>query len=485
MSSVAAQPTFYWHDYETFGTDPRRDRPSQFAGQRTTLELDPVGEPLTIFCQPAPDILPQPVSCLITGISPQRAARDGLRESEFAARVHEELAVAGTCGAGFNSIRFDDEFTRNLLYRNFYDPYEREWKDGNSRWDIIDLARMCYALRPQGIEWPRRDDGAVSFRLEDLSAANGLAHAHAHDAQSDVQATIALARLLRHAQPRLWDFHLGLRRKQEALNLLDYVQRTPVLHVSARFSAERGCLAIVVPLAAHPDQPNSIIVYDLDTDPQPLLELDAGEIADRVFASRADLPEDIARIPLKLVRTNRSPALAPLSVLKNTDVKRINLDVERALRHLQLLQNAPDVADKVRRVFARPQQPESAAPTDAELAIYNGFSSDSDRRLCAEVRRTPPAQLTRDFGFRDPRLTELLFRYRARNHPETLDATERARWDEFRRVRLTQETPLAGLTLDRYQSEIAALRSDPANTGARSVLLDQLEQWGRELAATL
>jgi len=480
------QPTFYWHDYETSGTDARRDRPLQFAGQRTNLELEEIGEPLTIYCQPAPDVLPQPMSCLITGITPQRAERDGVREAEFAARVHEELAVPGTCGTGFNSIRFDDEFTRNLLYRNFYDPYEREWKDGNSRWDIIDLARMCHALRPEGVQWPRREDGSTSFRLEDLSAANRLAHAHAHDAQSDVQATIALARLLKRSQPRLWEFYFALRRKQEAFNLLDHVHRTPVLHVSSRFAAERGCLAIVVPLAAHPEQANKIIVYDLDADPAPLLELDADDIADRVFASRADLPDDAMRIPLKLVHANKSPALAPLSVLKGTDVKRINLDVDRAMRHLQVLQSAPDLANKVRRVFSRgaaDADPGNGQSQDAELAIYGGFCSDSDKRLCSEVRRTPPAELGRAFDFQDPRCAELLFRYRARNYPETLSEPERTRWENFRRERLTQETPLTGLTLERYFAEIATLRT--SGTGAQQVLLDQLEQWGRQLAASL
>src|SRR5215831_17117708 len=266
--------SFFWHDYETFGIDPCRDRPAQFAGLRTTYDLEPVGEPLAIYCKPARDVLPTPFSCLITGITPQRAERDGLVEAEFAARVHDELSAPGTCAVGFNSIRFDDEFTRNLLYRNFYDPYAREWENGNSRWDVIDLVRMCYALRPQGIEWPVRDDGTPSFRLEDLTAANRLWHQQAHDALSDVHATIAIARLMRVRQPRLFDWFFALRRKQRAFELLDCIQRTPVLHVSSRYPAERGCIAMVVPLAIHPDQPNKVIVYDLDSDPAPLLELD-------------------------------------------------------------------------------------------------------------------------------------------------------------------------------------------------------------------
>ncbi len=481
-SALGPQPSFYWHDYETFGTDARLDRPAQFAGLRTTLELEPQGEPLVLYCRPAPDVLPRPAACLVTGITPQQAEREGVSEAEFAARVHEELAVPGTCGAGFNSIRFDDEFTRHLLYRNFHDPYEREWKDGNSRWDIIDLARMCYALRPAGIEWPRRADGAPSFRLEDLTAANALGHARAHDALSDVHATIALARLLKDRQPRLWEFYFGLRRKQRVLELLDWSARTAVLHVSSRYPAERGCLAMVVPLAAHPTQPNKVIVYDLDVDPAPLIELDPDDIADRVFTARADLPDDVERVPLKTVSINRSPALAPLAVLKDADARRLGLDLARCERHLERLRRAADVAEKARRVFA--EGGEDQVPIDPELALYRGFASDADRRTCAEVRRTPPAELgRRKFPFRDPRFDELLFRYRARNWPETLTAAEHERWREFRRARLTEATALTNLTLERYFAEIAELRRGAADDAAAQSLLDQLEDWGHRIVA--
>jgi exodeoxyribonuclease-1 len=473
--------TIYWHDYETSGTDSRRDRPVQFAGQRTTLDLEPVGEPLSILCRPAPDVLPQPGACMVTGIAPQRAQREGVIEAEFAARIRDELGAPGTCGTGYNSIRFDDEFTRNLLYRNFYDPYEREWKDGNSRWDIIDLARMCYALRPAVIEWPFNEKDQPSFKLTDLTAANGIAHARAHDALSDVQATIAFARLLKRAQPKLWDFHFGLRRKAEAFKYLDYAHRTPVLHTSSRYPAERGCTAMVVPLAAHPDLPNGVIVYDLAVDPAPLIERDADEIHDRVFTAKSDLPEEFTRIPLKTVHANKSPALAPLSVLRDVDTRRIGLDAALCEKHLDALRRAADVAEKVRRVFAIERDTKDTL--DPELAIYTGFPSDADKRLFGKVRGTPPADL-REYtdAFRDSRYAQLLFRYRARNFPTSLDAAERERWAEFRRRRITKSTALTSVTLDEYFTQIAALRANPATSGAQQALLDQLEQWGHHVA---
>jgi len=475
-----SQTSFFWHDYETSGTDPRRDRAVQFAGQRTTLELEPIGDPISIYCQPAVDVLPQPAACLVTGISPQQAQRDGLIEAEFVTRIQDELAQPGTCGVGYNSLRFDDEFTRNLLYRNFHDPYEREWRDGNSRWDLIDLARMCYALRPQGIQWPQRDNRMPSFKLEDLAASNGLSHEHAHDALSDVQATIGFARLLRVRQPRLWEFYFALRRKQRAFELLDYAHRTPVLHVSSRYPAERGCLAMIVPLAMHPTQNNGVIVYDLDVDPTPLLELDADDIADRVFTPRSDLPEDVERIPLKTVHANKSPALAPLSALNGVDTARIGLNVERCKTHLEQLLQADDLAEKLRHVFSTPREERGAV--DPDLAIYSGFPSDADKRLFREVRRTPPEQLgVRKFAFVDPRYDEMLFRYRARNWPETLRPEEADCWNEFRRTRLTVQTEATALTFADYFAQIAQLRASPTIRTDQLALLDQLDAWGREL----
>ena len=475
-----AATTLFWHDYETTGADSRRDRAVQFAGMRTNLELEPVAEPVMLYCQPVADVLPHPQACLITGITPQHAMREGILEADFAAVVQEELGAPGTCGVGYNSLRFDDEFTRHLLYRNFHDPYEREWKDGNSRWDLIDLMRMCYALRPAGLEWPLREDGTPSFRLEDLARANGVLHSRAHDALSDVEATIALARRVRDNQRRLFDFHFALRRKQRAFELLDVAHRVPVVHVSSRYPASRGCLAIVVPLAMHATNANGVIVFDLDADPAPLIDLDADEIADRVFSRREDLPEDVERIPLKLVHANRSPALAPLSVLKGVDTQRIGLDSARALEHLERLRAIDGLTEKLQRVFA--STPSGAAESDPELALYAGFLPDADRRRLRDVRQSSPAELARSAPvFTDPRYTELLFRYRARNWPHSLDAAEAARWETFRHDRMTRETALTTLTLDRYFETIAALRESASPEQNR--VLDALVAWGREQPA--
>ncbi|MEP6897118.1 MAG: exodeoxyribonuclease I [Rhodanobacter sp.] len=474
--------TFLWHDYETSGSDSRRDRPVQFAGVRTTLELEIIGEPVMFHARPSREMPPHPDACMITGIAPQYAEREGVNEAEFAARVHEQLAAPGTCSVGYNSLRFDDEFTRQMLYRNFHEPYGREWENGNSRWDLIDLVRMCEALRPEGIVWPLREDGSPSFKLELLAKANQLKQERAHDALSDVYALIELARLIRVRQPRLWEWYYGLRRKQKVFELLDVVNMTPLVHVSSRYPASRHCLALIVPLAAHPSRTGEVIVYDLATDPAEWLALDEDDIADRIFTARTDLPEGIERIPLRTVRANHAPALAPLSVLQSVDPARLQLDLSRSLTHRDTLRAIDGLAEKLRRVFQR--SAELPPPEDPELALYGGgFLPDADRKLLSQVRATPPAELgARAFPFRDTRYPELLFRYRARNWPETLAVDERMRWDAFRRARLTRRTPLTGLTLDDYFTRLGELRNDPAAQD-RLTLLDQLQAWGEELAA--
>src|SRR5690606_24220092 len=184
----------------------------------------------------------------------------------------------GTCVVGYNNIRFDDEVTRNTLYRNFYDPYAREWQNGNSRWDIIDMVRLAYALRPDGIVWPEKDDGSPSFRLEDLTRANGIGHESAHDALSDVYATIAIARLIKTCQPKLYQYVFENRSKQAVLGMLDVTSMKPVFHVSSKYPARLRCGALVAPIAHHPENPNAILVFDLRFDPTPLASLSVGEI---------------------------------------------------------------------------------------------------------------------------------------------------------------------------------------------------------------
>lgn len=482
MSSTSAQ-TFFWHDYETFGVNTRRDRPAQFAGIRTDAELNEIGEPLMIYCQPANDYLPDPGSCLLTGITPQECMERGVPEYQFAARIETELAQPGTIGVGYNTIRFDDEVTRFMFWRNLIDPYAREWQNDNARWDLLDVVRLTYALRPDGIVWPRKEDGSPSFKLEDLTRANGLVHEAAHDALSDVRATIALARLIRDRQPRLFDFAFALRKKDRvAAELgLPAVQGAarPFLHVSGMFPAERGCLGVMWPLASHPTNRNELLAWDLSVDPSELATLDAPTIRERLFTRSADLPEGVTRLPIKSVHLNKSPmVVGNLRTLSDAMAQRWGIDMQQALRHAELAMQLPDMSAIWPEVFARPKS-EGAADVDEDL--YGGFVGNGDRRRLDHLRSLSPAELARSrSGFDDPRLEELVFRYRARNFADTLSEDEQEHWEQHRIARLLEGE--GGVrNVDAYFAQIDQLAQDAQDERAEN-LLSELYDYAEAIA---
>jgi len=476
-----AKGTFYWHDYETWGTDPRRDRPSQFAGLRTDLELNPIGEPLVLYCKPPLDVLPHPEASLVTSLAPQVALEQGVCEAEFIGRIHDELGRSGTCGVGYNSIRFDDEVTRFTLYRNLFDPYAREWRDGNSRWDIIDMVRLTHALRPEGIEWPKREDGNTSLRLEHLTVANGISHEAAHDALSDVHATIGLARLIRDRQPKLYHYAFQHRSKQSIAQLLNLKAQQPVLHVSGMYPSELGNIAMVIPVARHPTNQNGIVVYDLRVDPEPLLSLDAEEIHRRLFTRADELEEGVERIPLKTVHLNKSPVIVPLNTLTPQAAERWGIDKALADRHLGQLRKSQGLAEKIQAVLNLTEfEPES----DPDLSLYGGgFFSNADKSRMEKIRSLSPKKLAEySTLFDDSRLSEMLFRYRARNWPDSLSEDESEQWREFRQERLSQGFGGDSLTLEAFNARLDELRIERESEPKSIQLLNSLDEWGRELS---
>ncbi|MDP2177964.1 exodeoxyribonuclease I [Methylicorpusculum sp.] len=455
-----AGPTLYWHDYETFGIDPQWDRPVQFAGVRTDYDFNAIDDPLVIYCKPSEDYLPDPESCAITGITPQLAVEKGASEAEFIARILEKLLVSNTCVLGYNSIRFDDEVTRNTLYRNLYDPYQREWQNGNSRWDLIDVVRSCYALRPEGIEWPLDDAGSPVFRLEVLTQANGIQHQAAHDALSDVYATIALAKLIRQAQPKLYQFLFDNRSKKAVSNLINLGSNEPLIHISGRYSAAKKCAAVILPICEHPANPNGVLVYDLSIDPEPLLALTPEEIKQRIFVANDQLAAGVARIPLKTIHLNKCPVLAPIKALRPSDATRLSIDLGVCLKNAERLSTDKGLAGKLSQVFSK--YAGDNVLTDPDLMIYSGgFFSPGDRQLMQRIHDLPPQDLgSTTFPFKDSRLKEMLFRFRARNYPETLSHSEMDYWRKFCYQKLMQPNDNHRIGLDAYFEKILKLISD-------------------------
>jgi exodeoxyribonuclease-1 len=405
----------------------------------------------------------------------------GVPEHQFAATIEQAFSLPGTIGVGYNTIRFDDEITRFLFWRNLIDPYAREWQNECGRWDLLDVVRTAYALRPDGVHWPTKPEGGASFKLTDLSAANNLVHEAAHDALSDVRATIALARLIKTAQPRLFDFCFGLHRKDGVAQELGLPvaprHARPFWHVSGMFPAERGCLALMWPLAMHPKNKNELIAWDLAFDPRELASLNAADVRLRLFSKASDLPEGMLRLPIKSVHLNKSPmVMANLKVLSPEMALRWGVDVEAQLQHAETAQALPDMSAIWSEVFDRP---EGQRP-DVDEDLYGGFVSNSDRRRLNDLRAMTPDQLAGAHpAFEDARLPELLFRYRARNFPEGLTDEEAARWEAHRAERLFDGVGSAR-TISELFDEIDSLSADTDERG--ETVLGDLYDYAESIA---
>ncbi|MBT5792959.1 MAG: exodeoxyribonuclease I [Gammaproteobacteria bacterium] len=422
--------TLYWYDLETTGIDSILDRPLQFAGVRTDLDLNEIKPPQNFLGRPGTDVLPQPEALLVTGISLVEIQEKGISERAFTEKVLEQFNQPQSCVVGFNSLRFDDEFTRQMLYRNFHDPYAREWRNGNSRWDVIDLFRAAYALRPEGFNWPKKDNGSPSFKLEDMARANGLAHIDAHDALADVRATIEITRRLRAAQPKLYDFMFRLRGKKAVLQQLYPLGKNPIVHISSMYPASRGCTALVMPICQHPGNNNGIICFDLSQAPEALISASAAELARLVFTPNDQLEENEQRIALKTIHINRCPFVAPLATLNDERAGRLGIDrSESESRAIQLM-GVAGLVEKIKEVYGGHHYADSEDP---DFQLYQGgFFSDADRNTMSELLAVPPEQLGSFEGrFQDDRLDEMLFRFRGRNHPELFNEAELIQWRAF------------------------------------------------------
>jgi len=473
-------PSIYWHDYETWGANPQKDFPCQFAGIRTDIDLNIISEPLMIFSQIANDCLPVPQACLITGITPQRSLKEGLTERDFIGRILQEFSKPNTCVAGYNNIRFDDEITRYTLYRNFYDPYAREWQHGNSRWDIIDLARACYALRPEGINWPVNEEGLPSFKLQDLTKANGIQHLDAHDAMSDVYATIAVAKLIKESQPKLFNYLFTLRDKRKVLEQLNLEQLTPLVHISSKIPSVNGCCTWVVPIGMHPTNKNAVIVLNLALDPTPLFSLSADEIRQKLYTPNAMLDKDEQRLPIKLLHINKCPVLAPAKTLSAENAERLGIDRQLCLFNLQKIKANIHSIEKLQQVYI---QSEMHAPLDPEHALYSGgFFSSNDKELMTQIVNSDLQGLTElTLPFEDERLNTLLFRYRARNASQSLSGAEVERWQRYRHFKFYDDESPASIKMPEFLMQLEQLSEEYSRNPDKLSLLKALYNYVQSL----
>lgn len=450
--------SFYFYDLETSGLNPRTDRIMQFAGQRTDANFCPVGEPTNLLVALADDTLPSPGAIMVTGITPQATKQDGLTEREFCEFFIHEVATPGTTIMGYNSVRFDDEYIRNTLWRNFYDPYEWQWQDGRSRWDLLDVVRMTRALRPEGIEWPVTADGHSTNRLELITKCNHISHEHAHDALADVVALIEVTKLIQQHQPQLFDFLYKMRGKREVQRLVNLANPQPFVYSSGRYPSEFEKTTVAYPMASAKN--GNVLAFDLRYNLDELLAAEQdGTYIEKFGSHWQKAHPEKARVDffpmVKTLQYNHCPAVAPLGVLEKCDGwQKIGLTREAIDRNLESLKAHPEFIERMREAVEK--RPEFPKAEDAESALYDGFLDDKDRRLCSVVRSNNADDLA-DFHppFTDERLAALLLHYKAKNYPSALAADEIEQWEQYRLERLNRQAP-------KFMAEITQIQKDLA-----------------------
>lgn len=477
---LAMQPNFYFYDLETSGISARECRIMQFAGQRTDMGLKPIGESESFYIKLTPDILPDPDAILITGITPQKTLTDGITEAEFLKYFYKNIAQPGTIFVGFNNIRFDDEFIRFISYRNFYDAYEWQWRNNNSKWDILDVSRLTRALRPEGINWPFDSEGKPSNKLELLAKANKLNHFKAHDAASDIKATIAVAELIKQKQPKLFDYLLTMRDKKLIEELVKKPE--PFIYCSGRYNGEYQKTTVVITLTTHPTQKGAIFVYDLRVDPAKWAKKTPQQLAE--YLAKFKYEEGEKRLPVKQLQFNRCPAVAPLSVLDEASQKRLKLRLGEINKNLKTLLTYSDFGKNFQEAVKLNERQKQASLiidiNDVDSQLYDGFFNDEDKAKMDIVRAANQEDLADlHLAFNDARLEKLLLLYKARQFPKSLSADEQAKWEAYRQHKL-----LAGddqSEFARYVKRLNELSVKEGLTDEQRYLLEELKYYAESI----
>ena len=464
--------TFFWYDYETFGLSPKTQRIAQFAGIRTDEHLNIIDEHM-FYCKPTYDSLPSPEACSVTGITPQICEKNGLIEKTFISTINNEFSVPDTCVVGYNSISFDDEFTRYTLFRNFLDPYAWHWQNGNSRWDILDVARFCYALKKDSsLKWHYDENNKPIFKLDKLAPANDIEHSDAHDALADVRATIGIAKIIKTTQPKLFDYALSLRDKREVSKKIELF--SPLLHTSGIYSGKLSCTRLTTALAYHPEYSDRALVFNLDQDPSLLTELETEELKTLIFSKK--LPKGVDRLQIKELAFNKSPMFVPnVYKLENKITEQLQIDIDKCMDNLSYIRdNQTQIKQKIKSIYTNDS--ERTPAMDVDQSLYDNFIDKADRLICNQIQNLSSDEL-RDFKpqFKDKKLSKLLLNFKARNFPESLTEGEQEEWFEIVQSRV-QNGENGYLSLENFYKSLEKLK---ISAPSKSDIWTQLEEYAQ------
>lgn len=468
---AAASNSFYWYDLETTGLQSRLDRITQFAGQRTDMDLNPQDDPFVTYIQVPPEVLPDPESSLITGITPQRLLAEGISEWEAINQIHAQLSQPDTCTIGYNNLSFDDEFVRFTLFRNLFPPYKHEFSRGNSRFDLYTVVKAVAAMRPDRIQWPTNDEGVISPTLSALAEANGIDASGAHDAYTDVRMSIEVARLIKQAEPRMWAYLFDHRSRQAIESVLNDGSRF-YLHVGSVYGAKRRFAAPVRVLATNPRIGTRVLVADLTADLRMLESATPEELNQARFMSKEEAEASKrTRLALNEVATNKCPVFVGLDALGDALADRLQVDVDTLNHNIELIERLEpqDLESRLHEMMRIPHdRPETDASLDASERLYDGFIDRKDERICQAIHDAIEHDLPwPDETSDDDRIRELTDRLQYLHRPDDAPEMSEKHRDFVKSMLARKQTGLPG-----RRARIKELRNTQLTTEQEQILND-------------
>lgn len=415
--------SFLFYDYETFGVHTALDKVAQFSSIRTDLSFNIIHKKKNFFCIPPIDYLPDPNAILITKILPQDTYLNGMNEYFFAHKIHNIFIKSNTCIVGFNNLNFDNLVTRNIFYRNCFDPYEWSWKNGNSSWDILNILRAFYIFFPKNIFWPKNPEGHVSFKLSDFTKINNISHLNVHDSFSDVLATVKVAKLLCFYNKKFFFKLYCFSQKNNIKNFIRKNSTKPFFYLSSIFGAKRNNISCMMYLNDHPTNNNLLLLFDLQVDVKKIFLLY------RQSNKFKCTIKDLLSAGIKIIYLNKSPMFFKYSSISEKECQRLKLDYIRFQKSFFLLFQHKYIKKWILSIFLNSTNRYPLVSDNIDLMLYHNFFNDKDKLLLNILHQESPKNWNiRNIKFLDARLYKIIFRLRARNFPDSLSLLEKKKW---------------------------------------------------------
>ncbi|WP_316228268.1 exonuclease domain-containing protein [Bradyrhizobium sp. SZCCHNR1039] len=436
---------FIFYDVETTGTAATFDQILQLAAIRTDDALN-VTDSLNIRCRLLPYVVPSPEALLVTGVTASDLGSAPFSHFEMMRQIHTKMAEWSAEGAifvGWNSMRFDEGMLRQGYYQSLLPIYQTN-TNGNGRADMMRMAQVASACMPSCLAIPRDSKGKCVFKLGGIAEANGVQLDNAHEAMSDAAAVLGIARLVKQSTPKLWDAMVTNARKAAALKL---IKNHSHLVLSETYWGAPYTF-IVAPVVANAANANEWALFDLQFDPEPLLNANDADLLDAI---------DGKTKKIRRVSVNSQPALLPLEFAP-VEIRGGRLSITTYQARAKAVLEHTEFRRRIGFLLSEryaDEQPSSYV----EENIYASFATSADEIRMHNFQRSEWSDrkaIIKSLG--DERFREFGRRILACERSDLLTEREAQQWRGWCRDRLLSDSGVPWLTVSAARARVKELK---------------------------